>query len=580
MKGLIRVNAMGALALVTLLWAAAPDSPVADAAMRGDTDAVRTLIQEGADVNAAQGDGMTALHWAAMNGDGALAEVLIYAGAMVKSKTRIGDYTPLHLASLSGAGDLVGMLLATGADPNAATTAGGGTPLHYAAQSGSAEAVQALVDHGAEVDAREPNWGQTPLMFAAAENRVEAIEALMAASADVGLQARAIDMLDREVQDRAALRRRTALQAVLGSNAMAPSSGLVPGYGGGLTERGTAPVRENPGANSYPGQVGHYGGLSALHLAAREGQLEAASALLEGGADIDQTTTGDLNSPLLIATLNGHFDLAMELLGRGADPTLVNDANATPLYAVINQQWIPKSRHPHPSDYMQQQTTHLHLMEALLEAGADPNVRLKRQVWWTEYARMNLGVDRMGATPFWRASHALDLEAMKLLVAYGADPGIPTMVPSGLQPAPDGSGTASATDASGAPPAEVGGPGVYPIHAAAGVGYGQGYAGYVHRHVPDGWMDAIRYLVEEHGADVNARDLDGYTPAHHAAARGDNQVLRYIIEKGADVTLVARTGQTTVDMANGPVQRIQPFPETIELLESHGAINNDNCVSC
>ena len=87
-------------------------------------------------------------------------------------------------------------------------------------------------------------------------------------------------------------------------------------------------------------------------------------------------------------------------------------------------------------------------------------------------------------------------------------------------------------------------------------------------------------MVEELGADPNARDHGGYTPVHHAAGRGDNEMILYLVEQGADVTAVSRQGQTTADMANGPLQRIQPFPETIALLESLGAKNNHNCVSC
>ena len=135
-------------------------------------------------------------------------------------------------------------------------------------------------------------------------------------------------------------------------------------------------------------------------------------------------------------------------------------------------------------------------------------------------------------------------------------------------------------DLSGLAPLADGDPAVYPIHAASGVGYGESFAGQAHRHVPDGWMPSIRYLVEELGADVNARDANGFSPVHHAAARGDNELILYLVEKGADVTLVGRSGQTTVDMANGPFQRIQPFPETIALLEGMGAVNNHNCVSC
>jgi ankyrin repeat protein len=90
----------------------------------------------------------------------------------------------------------------------------------------------------------------------------------------------------------------------------------------------------------------------------------------------------------------------------------------------------------------------------------------------------------------------------------------------------------------------------------------------------------VKFLVEELGADVNARDHNGYTPLHHAAARGDNALILYLVSKGADPTAVARSGQTTADMANGPVQRIQPFPETVALLEKLGSKNNHRCMSC
>jgi ankyrin repeat protein len=93
-------------------------------------------------------------------------------------------------------------------------------------------------------------------------------------------------------------------------------------------------------------------------------------------------------------------------------------------------------------------------------------------------------------------------------------------------------------------------------------------------------MRGVRYLVEELGADVNARDHEGNTPAHYAAARGDNEMLLYLVSRGADVSAVNRRGQTTVDAANGPRQRVQPFPETITLLESLGAVNNHKCVTC
>jgi hypothetical protein len=131
-----------------------------------------------------------------------------------------------------------------------------------------------------------------------------------------------------------------------------------------------------------------------------------------------------------------------------------------------------------------------------------------------------------------------------------------------------------------APPVPPGGPGAFPIHAAAGVEYGEGFAGNAHRHAPGGWLPAMKYLVEELGVDVNARDNDGYTALHHAAARGDNEVILYLVSRGADVKAVARTGQTTADMANSPVQRLSPIPETVALLMKLGSKNSNKCVVC
>jgi len=128
--------------------------------------------------------------------------------------------------------------------------------------------------------------------------------------------------------------------------------------------------------------------------------------------------------------------------------------------------------------------------------------------------------------------------------------------------------------------AAVPGIGVYALHAASGVGFGNGFAGNSLRHAPDGWMPAVKYLIEVLHADPNIRDNQGYTPLHNAAARGDNEMILYLVSKGADVKAVAKNGRTTVDMANSPVSRTRPFPETVALLEKLGAHNSHNCVSC
>lgn len=572
----------GLVILASVGWILPPEAPVADAARARDVDAVRAALAKGADVDAAHGDGMTGLHWAARYGETDLAAVLIDAGANLEAATRIGDHRPLHVAARHGHADITRILLEAGANAGARTT-NGTLPLHFAASSGSAPAVRSLIEHGADVDAREPSWDQTALMYAAALGRVEAIDVLLEAGADLEATAKVLDISRRDREDQEAqLRRREQVIAMRAGEAV-PEAGSQPVAPTAAELRAAALEQEEadrrgaePQPLNYGDLVGTHGGLTALLLAAREGHTEAVRHLLAGGAGIDTPGAGDRTTPLLMATINGHFDLALELLQAGADPALTSVAGATPLYGALNMHWAPKARHPQPTDYMQQSVGYLELMRAFLEAGVDPNARLEKTLWFTTYNRDLLGVDRTGATAFWRAAHALDIEAMQLLLEFGADPSLPTTkVPARrFRRGPE------VADQSGLEPIPIGGPAVFPIHAASGVGHGQGYAGNSHRYVPEGWLPAVKFLVEEMGADVNQRDHNGYTPAHHAAARGDNELILYLVEKGADVTLVARSGQTTVDMANGPVQRIEPFPETIALLESLGAKNNHNCVSC
>ena len=135
-------------------------------------------------------------------------------------------------------------------------------------------------------------------------------------------------------------------------------------------------------------------------------------------------------------------------------------------------------------------------------------------------------------------------------------------------------------DPSGLPRVPIGGPAVHPLHAASGVGFGTSRVAQQHRSVPDGWLPAVRYLVEELGVDANLRDHDGFNAIHHAAARGDNATILYLVSRGAEVGAISRRGQTTADLANSPEQRAQPHPATVALLEKLGSRNNHQCRSC
>lgn len=546
---------------------------VPDAAMTGDREAVRQLLKQGADVNAVQGDGVTALHWAATLGDAEMASMLLTAGANHRAATRFGGYQPLHVAAERGHAAVVRALVGAGADARA-TTVRGTTPLMLASAAGDTGTIAALLDAHADPNARETERGHTALMFAAAANRLPAVNLLISRGADPAI-ATHVTNLTALSQDGANPEGRTLANTAAGaSTTTAPVARPA--------RPATAPRPRVAGLDRqyfFNELVHAQGGMAPLHFAVRQGYTDVALALLDKGVDVNLLKGGDLASPLLIATVNGHFDLATALLERGANPNLAAENGVTPLYAVLNLRWAQEAGYPQPWAHLDQKTDYLAYMKVLLDSGADPNVRLTKKVWYSGYNFDLSGVDEVGATPFWRAAYGADVEAMKLMVSYGADPWIPTTRPPG-RPRTGDADIRQMVDVSGMPEIPVGGPGVPALLAATGVGYSEGFAANSHRYSPGGLLAAVRYMVEELGMDVNARDHEGNTALHHAASRGDNEMIRYLVSKGADPKAVNREGQTTVDMANGPVQRTQPYPETIALLEGLGAKNNHKCVSC
>jgi ankyrin repeat protein len=614
---------VGAVAVAALLSGSVAIQPpdLANAAMRGDIAQVEALLKAGADVNAAQGDGMTALHWAAERGDARMADMLIRGGASVKAITWIGEYTPLHLASKGGSPEVISLLLNAGSDVKARTTNSGATALHLAAASGSAQSVTLLLDRGAEVDAREAAWQQTPLMFAAALNRADVIRVLLARGADPKLRSWTVDGATRAADQMAATVRGDVLKAFqAGATAGVTPKDVQTAITAGRQARSratgssdfvaTAPDPTRDPDDPPPNNAITPGGLTALHHAARQGHVEAVKALIEGGADVNELSAVDGWTPLLIATTNGQWDAAMLLIEAGANPNTANQqAGIAPLWSTINARWQPRPSFPQPQEQDFQQHSYLEVMEALLVNGADPDAKNTAQPFYLFYGgcgNANCGLTQhSGFTAFFRAGLGADVEAMRLLVKYGADPTI-TRTPQaqgggggGRGGAPDPTAAAvaaaAAGRAAGAGPGRAAAPEPVPtapasaIHAASGLGFGQGVgAGNAIRFMQNGWLPAVKYLVEELGFDVNARDDGGFTPLHFAAARGDTDLIMYLIEKGANVKARSApdarngfpNGYTVADMANGPQPRITPMPATVELLVKLGSENSNNCRSC
>ena len=611
------------------------------AADRGDAAMASLLIKSGAKLTATTNNGgYSPLHVASRAGSGAVVKLLLDAGADAKTMTGTGA-TALHLAAASGSAEAVQQLLAHKADPNAVETSWGQTPLMFAAAANRADAIKVLIKGGANPTVRTRSVDLTEelarqqsaakkrneMLFAALpEKQRDSIgKALMKSQAEAAAQrARFLTGagnagLDANQAAPEAPKVDTTKGFKVGVQAP-PTAGLSTtqiqdaiqagrtAYQGAAAKAAEAGDLLEGNVAGYEGTVGSMGGLTALLHASRQGNIAAAVALVEGGANINEPSSTDSTTPLLMASINGQFDLAEQLIKRGANVKLASTAGLTPLYAVINSQWAPRSRYPQPQAVQTQKLTHVELMQEMIKAGADVNVRLRKNLWFFGYnncGNANCGLEYLdNTTPFWRAAYAVDLEAMKVLKAAGADDTLPSFrvatagrggrggagaaaAPAGGRAGgggggggfdPAGGAMDAATDsASKAVPPGIG---VYPIHAAAGVGYGNGFAGNSHRHAAEGWMPTLKYLVEELHHDVNKRDNNGYTPLHHAAARGDNEMILYLVSKGADVKAVARNGRTTVDMANGPVQRLRPFPETITLLEKLGAKNSHKCVSC
>jgi ankyrin repeat protein len=478
----------------------AAGSPLIEAVKKQDVQAVRTLLKQQLNINAAEADGFTALHWAAQRNDVQLVELLLGAGANAKASTRY-NITPLYLAAVNGNAATIERLLKAGADPNG-TSQEGQTMLMTAALSGKADAVRLLLTRGASVDTKEPYRGQTALMWAAAEGNTAAADVLIEAGADLKLKST--------------------------------------------------------------------GGLTPLLFAVRNAHTETAVALLKRGANVNDVAT-DGSSALSIAAVNAYFELAAVLLDHGANPNLP-DPRGSPLHTVA---WLRKpgadgaagvGNTPVGTPQQVGSVTPIQLARKLLERGANPNTRVE----WNEprfgkeggTARnppnIRLGrhlISYRGATPFYVAAKNGDVELMRLLVEFKADPKIPTLT------------------------------GVTPLMVAAGLDTWEGETPGPYTGVPEAErLEAVKLAVAL-GNDINARahfgdypmegdveytllyyphnidkllDLgvgdtrwNGSTPLIGAIMSNQPSIVQYLIDQGADVTVKTTLGWTPLNVAEG-----------------------------
>ena len=362
------------LAAACLLRAAATD--VADAAMKGNTEAVRALLERKADVNAPQTDGTTALHWAVRADDLETAELLLGAGAKVSAANRDGA-TPLLLAAINGNAAIIEKLVAAGADPNAPLTKYGDTALMMAARTGKTDAIKVLLNHGAKVNAKE-TWGDTTaLMWAVAERHAPAARMLIDGGAEVNARSK-----------------------------------FVPSTTGRGFE-GTTPAASKPGQAAEEFASGL---LTPLMFAAREGDVESARLLVAGGANVS-AVDGDGKNALALAIFNGNYEVASFLADSHANVNQADAQGFTPLFWAVDRRNMETA----PNFPWMVTTDPLPLIRKLLDAGANPNALVNN----TPRARMREGSPRIVfATALMRAAFAGDLELVKLLLARGADPRI------------------------------------------------------------------------------------------------------------------------------------------------------------
>ncbi len=496
---------MGSLAFGT----AGAQNTLADLIQNGSRQAALELIDEGADVNAAQGDGTTPLHWAVYRIDTELVQRLLEHEASADAVNRYGSSPIAEAVKVADAG-LVAMLLEAGADPESPNL-DKQTALMLAARSGSLEIARLLVEHGADVNARESWRGQTALMWAAEGRHADITRYLIEHGADVGTRAFAND------------------------------------WGAQITSEPRAQYRPT-------------GGLTPLLYAARSGCIDCAAAILAGGEPVDRPTPDGV-TPLMIAIDNYEFDTATLLLDSDANPHLSDWWGRTALYLAVDMNTYlsrevlgglrGSGTDTIPGATASADTTAMDIVRRLLAAGVDVNTQLNmhRVGRGGNSQRFNDDLLTTGATPLLRAAITHDHEAMQLLLEHGAHVDLPNVM--GVTPfmAAAGIGVRDSNFGSNRSPRFA-----------------------TDEFIEDKVIESFEILLAA-GADINARvtdihsrsariarlsrmtDREGQTAIYSAAGRGWTRVVEFMLDNGAEADIVDAIGQSPLDAASGRLSR-------------------------
>ena len=556
------------------------------AVYRDDLEAIDLLIHAGAKVDGPNREGVTPLMMACLYGNVSMINKLVKAGADVKQRGANGQ-TPLMLAARNGEPEAIRLLIAAGADVNAKETSRGTTALMWAVEQKHPTAVKALLDGGADYSAKSAGAG-LPRNYMAGRVNAERVEAAVRRRAAAAAAGRTYEqqLAFEGVQGRfgaaggldaaasatarsnqpaagggaAARAPAAAGQAPAGAAGAAEQPGTAQPAAGGRAQGGrggrgggrgaqaagaqpnagtAAPAQEEADDNEVvvAGLVGSGGGgLTALVFAAREGDIESASLLLEAGADINQGTEYGW-TPLLTATNNRHYKLGAMLLDWGADVNAANKGKWTPLYLATDNRNIEGGDYPVQKPDMD----HLEYITLLLDHGADPNGRIKDNTLSRTIFTMQWFLES-GAVPFVRAAQSSDTALMKLLMQYGADPKLKT----------DHNDTA--------------------LTAAAGIGWVEGVT--YERSIKEN-IEAVKMLLDL-GLDPNAANNDGRTPLMAAAMKGRSEVVQMLVDKGARLDTRdkgSRDTETTVSVNAGHTWEALDYADGLVRVGVQSAVN-------